>query len=267
MTKKKKATKINTPKEPRFQKLNSFFANRQTQTIMGLFFVVFSIFLFVAFASFLFSWQIDQSEVNQFTNRVSNVDNLLGKVGNSLSHFFIFKGFGIAVFIFPILLFLSGVYLLLQVSFKKLRKPWFWGVLGMVWFSILFGFFTDEGSLLSGIVGYELNIYLAQFLGEIGIVLLLTFTMLTYLAIRFKLNANHFGSLFRKKEKSTTIVDSPLVNKDKSIVKEFDSGKTSSEENKSDFELSVENLQPTISNYLGKMIHQKKKLQKRIIQR
>ncbi|OIQ38280.1 MAG: cell division protein FtsK [Bacteroidetes bacterium MedPE-SWsnd-G1] len=260
MAKKKKPTK---PKEkkPRFQKLKAFFANRQTQTILGLFFVVFAIFLFVAFASFLFSWQIDQSEITEFSNRTAKVENLLGKVGNSLSEFFMYKGFGIAAFILPILLFLTGFYLLIQVSFTKLRKPWGWGILGMIWFAILFGFFTSDASLLSGVVGYELNIYLEQFLGKTGILLLLIFTFLAYLAIRFKLNANHFARLFKTKERATdeTKDEEPAkVDDETPIVKDL-SEPTPSEkidkegqDKKSDFELSVENLQPTISNYLGK---------------
>lgn len=251
MAKKKKPTKPKE-KEPRFQKLKAFFANRQTQTIIGLFFVVFAIFLFVAFASFLFSWQIDQSEITEFSNRTAKVENLLGKVGHSLSEFFMFKGFGVAVFIVPILLFLTGFYLLLQISFSKLRKPWGWGLLGMIWFAILFGFFTKEASLLSGVVGYELNIYLEQFLGKTGILLVLIFMFLTYLAIRFKLNANHFTRIFKKKEK--TIEESIVSDEETTFVKDLSEPVVPEtiDTSKSDFELSVENLKPTISNYLGK---------------
>ena len=253
MAKKKKAIKTNTTKKPRFQKMKWFFSNRQTQTIFGMFFVLFAIFIFVAFASFLFSWEIDQSEISEFSNRTSNVDNLLGKIGNSLSEFFMRRGFGIAVFVFPILLFLTGIYVLLHIKLKKIRKSWGWGILGMIWFSISFGFITKEGSLLSGVVGYELNIYLKPFLGKIGILLLLAFTLFTYLAIRFKLNANHIISLFKKKENNT--LSDVIVEDETNIISNFSEPEIkeeTKEKNKTDFELSVDNLQPTISNYLGK---------------
>jgi len=258
MVKKKKATKTSTVKKPRFQKMKSFFSNRQTKTIIGLFFVLFAIFLFVAFISYLFNWKIDQSEITEFSNRTSNVNNLLGKIGNSLSEFFMYRGFGIAVFIFPILLFLTGIYILLQVRLNKLRKPWGWGILGMIWISILFGFVAKEGSLLSGVVGYELNNFLKPFLGNTGILLALIFTFLTYLAIRFKLNANHITSLFKKKEKEIVTNDLPIQKEDE-ITVDIESNKSEKIEiDKSEFELSVEDLKPTISNYLGKEDESKK---------
>ncbi|MBV1888130.1 MAG: DNA translocase FtsK [Urechidicola sp.] len=249
MAKKKKPTK---PKEkaPRLQKTKALLTNRQTQTIIGLFLTLFAIFLFVAFASFLFNWQIDQSETSEFFNKDARVKNLLGKTGHAISEFFIFKGFGISVFILPYLLFISGVYILFQVSLKKLRKSWGWGILGMTWFSMVFGFFSIDNSLLSGIVGYQLNNFLAPFLGRTGILLVLIFILLTYLAIRFKLNFGHLIGLFKHQEKTlsdngTSIEEEPLPEAPELNV-------TFVEKDTSEFELQVEDLQPTIKNYLGK---------------
>jgi S-DNA-T family DNA segregation ATPase FtsK/SpoIIIE len=250
MAKKKKTTQ-SKPKTPRFQKTKSFFGNKQTKTIFGLFFSIFGIFLLVAFTSFLFNWQVDQSELTEFADKKANVSNLLGKIGHYLSDVFIFKGFGIASFLIPVLLFVSGIYLLLQVSLKQVRKPWGWGILGLIWVSILFAFSTDNGSLLSGTIGYELNNYLQAFLGSTGVLLLLIFTLLSYLAIRFKLSAQHIAPLFKKKEKvqaEIEVKNSEINDAAETIIKKELSVETNG---KSDFELSVENLQPTIKNYLG----------------
>jgi S-DNA-T family DNA segregation ATPase FtsK/SpoIIIE len=250
MAKKKKTTQ-SKPKTPRFQKTKSFFGNKQTKTIFGLFFSIFGIFLLVAFTSFLFNWQVDQSELTEFSDKKANVSNLLGKIGHYLSDVFIFKGFGIASFLIPVLLFVSGMYLLLQVSLKQVRKPWGWGILGLIWVSILFAFSTDNGSLLSGTIGYELNNYLQAFLGSTGVLLLLIFTLLSYLAIRFKLSAQHIAPLFKEKEKvqaEIEVKNSEINDAAETIIKKELSFETNG---KSDFELSVENLQPTIKNYLG----------------
>lgn len=251
MAKKKKTTKT-TPKKPRFQKTKSFFENRQNQTVIGFFLVIFSIFLFAAFISFFFSWKADQSELSEIANRNVTVKNLLGKVGHSLSNLFIYKGFGVSSFIVPILLFFSGILILFQTSLKKIRKFWGWGLLGMIWFSVLFGFSSIKNSLLSGIVGYEINDYLGQFLGTTGIGLLLLFSLLAYLAIRFKLNAHHIASIFKKKEK---IVSDNLNTKITEETITTDTNKSDlnlESEKKSEFELSVEDLKPTIGNYMGK---------------
>jgi len=200
-----KKTKTKTPKKPRFQKINSFFGNRQTQTIVGLFITLFAIFLFTSFISYFFNWQQDQSQLTNFADKNTSVKNLLGKIGASISHFFIYNGFGISAIILPILLFFSGILIFLKGSLKRIRKSWGWGILGMIWFSIVFSFFIPENSLLSGVIGFELNSYLQQFLGKTGLFLGLLFLIVSYLIIRFKLTPEALKSRIVKKKTKTTI--------------------------------------------------------------
>ena len=62
----------------------------------------------------------------------------------------------------------------------------------------------DTSAILSGTIGYEVNDYLKQFFGSTGIIILLVFTLLAYLSIRFKLNVHHITSILKKKEKEET---------------------------------------------------------------
>jgi S-DNA-T family DNA segregation ATPase FtsK/SpoIIIE len=181
-----------TPKKPRFQKLKLFFANRQTQTIFGLFVMAFSIFLFISFISYLFNWQEDQSQLVKFTNKTVTVNNLLGKIGATLSHLFIYEGFGVVSIYFPVLLLLSGYAIFLKGTIKNVLKYWGWGILGIIWFSISLGFFAEKESILGGVVGFELNKYLQQFLGKTGLILSLLFLLISYLVIRFKITPDNF---------------------------------------------------------------------------
>ena len=85
--------------------------------ILGLFFLVMSVFCLIAFTSYLFTWQDDQSYVSPanggwhnlfktqqelMDNGVKNpvVSNWLGKFGALLSNQFIFEWFGVASFLF-----------------------------------------------------------------------------------------------------------------------------------------------------------------------
>ena len=162
MVKKKKSLSKSKSK-PRSGKIKSFFGSRQTQTIIGSFILLFAVFLFISFLSYLFSWQEDQSQLFDFEDKNITVKNLLGKTGASVSHFFIFEGFGIISIYLPILLFFSGLLIFLKGSLKRIRKTWGWGVLGIIWFSLFFGFFADKSPNLAGVIGFELNIYLQQF--------------------------------------------------------------------------------------------------------
>jgi len=241
------AKKIKTQKKPRFQSVKSFLNNRQTHTVFGLFLLLFSLFLAIAFLSFFFSWQEDQSILNQLTNRTVTSKNLLGKIGAKLSHFFIFEGFGIAAFIIPILLFVSGFYYLFNIKFRRIIKSWNRGLLIMLWVSISFGFATNK--LLSGIIGFETNEYLQTFLGKTGLSIVLAFLCFAYLIIRFKITPEGIINTFKskKKEKITTTeteITTPLDDTPIDMVFEEEEKNT-----KSEFEMSVKDLKPTISNF------------------
>jgi S-DNA-T family DNA segregation ATPase FtsK/SpoIIIE len=253
MAKKTKTTKSKTPKKPRFQGIKAFFNNRQTHTVFGLFLILFSIFLVIAFFSFFFSWQADQSTLSQFTDKTVQTKNLLGKIGANLSHFFIYRGFGAAAFIIPVLLLVSGFYWLFKIPFRRVVKTWNWGILVMLWFSISLGFVNDKYVILAGIIGVEINEYLQTFLGKTGLALILGFLFLTYIVIRFKVTPESVISKFRSKKSETDLPikeqkEEPI--EEEKIENEFVlEDKTKEVEEKSEFEMSVENLQPTISNH------------------
>ena len=110
MAKKSKKTAKNIKA---IQKPNSFVValkSRQTQIIIGSFFILFSVFLCVAFISFFFNWQEDQSILGELSNKSIASRNLLGKIGAALGDFFIYRGFGISAFVIPYLLCVFGFF-------------------------------------------------------------------------------------------------------------------------------------------------------------
>ena len=194
---KKRKKNIKKP----LQKKNAFFKNRQTQFVLSVFIMLVALLLLFAFISFFKTWQADQSILTEITNPKTNAKNLLGKIGASISNIFLFKGFGIGSFVLPILLFLSGLYILLQVSLKKTRKPWFFGILGMIWMSLFFGFIKLNNPLFAGTVGFELDKFLNSYIGKPGILALLFVSLLSYVVIRFGLTPENISNLFPKKNK------------------------------------------------------------------
>ncbi len=259
MAKKKTTVQKKQPRKSIFKRIGTFFSNKQNQTILGFFLLLFSIFLTVAFISFFFSWQEDQSTLTQFADRTVQTKNLLGKIGAKLSNFFVYKGFGLGAFLIPITLFLTGARILLQSNLKRIITSWNWGVLIMLWISTSLGFVEKENALLSGVIGFELNEYLQTFLGKTGLTILLLFFLIAYLIIRFSITPEAISEKVKsQKEKSKAIFneratvtqDDTTITEDSTIIEEtiseVEKPKT---DNKSDFELSVENLQPTISNY------------------
>jgi S-DNA-T family DNA segregation ATPase FtsK/SpoIIIE len=242
----KKTKKVSKPSV--FKQLSVFLKNRQTQTILGAFFVLFAAFLCIAFISFFFSWQDDQSILTEFSNKQIKAKNLLGKIGSKLSHVFIYNGFGLAAFILPFLIFLTGISFLLQTGIRSMVTKWNWGLFNMLWISIALGFVEKKYALLSGVVGFELNEYIRTFIGRTGLAIVLTFFLISYLVVRFKLTPEGISERFKRPEKeiANEVENSNKTEEPISVVTE-----EPIKEDKSEFELSVENLQPTINNHSG----------------
>lgn len=239
MAKAKKTSK--TKNKPRFKKPD-FTLNNQQKLVFGSFLVILGILLFTAFLSFIFTGKADQSAISEFTTRDVEAQNWLSKFGAWLSDVFIQRGFGIAAFIFSGLTFLSGIFVLMDLSKTKLRRHWFWGTLIVIWFSVLFGFFTSKNDILSGTVGFEINTFFQDYIGKIGTVLLLVFAFITYLAVRFKFTPQRIASLFNKaKAEIKDDLKEDFTPIDNSHSEEAEDIKSAFEVNK--------NVEPTIANH------------------
>ncbi|WP_417199721.1 DNA translocase FtsK [Bizionia sp.] len=235
----KKKTKATKATKPKF-KAPSFKLSNQQKLVFGSFLILSGLLLFIAFVSYFFTGQNDQSTLSEFGNKAIESQNWLNKTGAWVSDFFIHRGFGVASFIFAGLIFLSGVFVLTNGNRSKLRKHWFWGTLIVVWLSIIFGFFAEKWSSLGGTVGFEINTYLQIYLGKIGTILLLVFGLIFYLAIRFRLTFDNIKNAFKsvKKDinaniKDSQTVDDPMVPLDNDLSAE-------AEDIKSAFDLTVE---------------------------
>ena len=148
MPRNSKKNSSKTPKKP--NAVLTFFKSRRTQTVMGSFLILFSVFLLIAFISFFYTWQQDQSIIEQFANKLIVPENLLGKVGASLSYFFIYKGVGVASFCITYLVFITGLFFLFRTKLSALVIRWNWGILFLLWISISFGFVDKKYDLLAG---------------------------------------------------------------------------------------------------------------------
>ncbi|MFT4645719.1 MAG: S-DNA-T family DNA segregation ATPase FtsK/SpoIIIE, partial [Planctomycetota bacterium] len=240
----------------------AFLKAKQTQTILGFFLMLFSLFLCIAFISFLFNWQEDQSIVHKLSNRAVKSKNLLGKIGANLGHFFIYKGFGIAAFIISFQLASSGFSILLKRKLSKIIISWNWSLIAMSFISITFGFLNEEFALISGIIGFEVNQYLQDFIGKTGLTILLIFFFIAYIVLRYKVNFDVFIHKIKQKraarKAAALLFDSEKESTEGDNLQNTAAEKTSesivlSNENKekSAFEKSVVDLKPTISKHSG----------------
>ena len=223
MTQKNKKTTKNSLKQ---RKKTRFKLSKQQTIIWGVFLFLLGIALFLSIVSYFFNWQADQSLIGNLTSRDLSPQNWLNTFGANIGELFVYNGFGVPSIIVSLLITLTGVYYFFDFKKFKIAKYWFWGSLMMIWLSIFFGFFSTINPLFSGVIGFEINDVLQDYLGLIGTVLLLTFLLITYLVIRLKLTPEHLIHLLKTTKKDiksdfnpeTTVKDNfkeePLIPKE-----------------------------------------------------
>jgi DNA segregation ATPase FtsK/SpoIIIE, S-DNA-T family len=265
MAKKIKPTTPNDKADSKTVVKKTWGISKQHKIVLGCLLVLFSIALLVAFVSFFIYGHIDQSAVSELTNRKEVVQNWLGKFGAYLADLIIYRGFGIASFLFVRLFFLTGMYLVLDLSIKKLKSIWFWDLFVIIVLSVLFGFFATSVPELGGTIGYEMNLLIQDYIGKTGTLLVLIFGLVIYLIFKMQWSPEKVQSFFEstKKEIKEDILITPIqssndpsYNLEEFAVEEPKEEKEESEllDNihlktpSSQFEINKEALKPTISS-------------------
>ncbi|PQB06535.1 cell division protein FtsK [Polaribacter filamentus] len=253
MAKQKLSTNKTNAQKVEKTSIFSYIKSRHSKTLFSIFLILFSFFLCIAFISFFFNWQEDQSTLNYLTDKTVQSKNLLGKIGAHLSNFFIYEGFGLAAFIIPFQVFLTGFFTIVQKKFSRIIISWNWGLLTMVWISIAFGFLNENYALLSGVVGFEINNYLQTFIGKTGLTIILIFTLISYLAFRYKLSFDAFIEKMKQKrvQREADSLEEESLDKPSEKIKEESSSESIhlKKDKKSEFEVALENLKPTIEKH------------------
>lgn len=244
--------------EPKSETKKFWIFTKQHKIVLGSLMVLFSIALLLAFISFYIYGQADQSAVHQLINRNEVVKNWLGKFGAFLADLIVYQGFGLASFLFVKLFFLTGMFLILDISLKKLKNIWFWDLFVMIVLSVTFGFFATSLPELGGTIGYELNLFAQDYIGKTGTLLILAFSLILYLIFKIKVSPEKIKSFFEstKKEIKTDLatnastIDSSAYNLEEYAVEDVEdvSEDIHLKSVGSQFELNKEALKPTISN-------------------
>lgn len=157
--------------------------------ITGLLLLLFSLYLFVAFFSYLFTWDEDQSVVNGanfniiFDAANHKVENWLGILGAMVSHLFMFRWFGVSSFLIAFCSFLIGYRLLFKVSIMKLGRTLAYSLFFLIFISIatafVISFVKTDFYFLAGAYGIQMNEWFNQVVGRTGTAGLLAFAGLS----------------------------------------------------------------------------------------
>jgi S-DNA-T family DNA segregation ATPase FtsK/SpoIIIE len=177
----------------RWKQFIAFYKNEQTQKAIGLFILLISVYLFIAFVSYLTTWEIDQDKVlgsvaDLFSPDIK-VQNWLGKIGALTSYLIIYRTFGLASFILIPILFMIGIRKLYQrqlINVSAFNAKW---LFTMVWLSLVLAkTFPDQLHISGGCFGYFMNEQISNYFGNVGLIILYVFSMLLFLVLTINLS-------------------------------------------------------------------------------
>src|SRR5579863_3409241 len=165
--------------------------DERTHKITGAVFLLISIFLFIAFSSYLLTWREDQDKVFKgisilFPAQDIKVANLLGNLGAYISHLFFYKGFGIASYFICSFFFITGINWLLAKKYFSIRRNLRYVLIGLVYLSVTLAFICRHLSFpWGGAFGDLISDWMVRFLGKIGTACVLFAGAMAYVIWRF----------------------------------------------------------------------------------
>ena len=182
--------------------------DERTIKILGAVSLLVSLFLFVAFTSYLFTWQEDQDMVQLWRTQLFSLqdvkaNNLLGYIGAFVAYQMMFNGFGLAAYLFCTFFFVLGVNLFFTKPIFSLWRNVRYVLLGLLVLSTCFAFLTPNTPFSwGGALGEYCSGWLIKFVGRFGTSAILLIAGFSYIIWRFNpsFNVPNFDFLIPKKK-------------------------------------------------------------------
>jgi S-DNA-T family DNA segregation ATPase FtsK/SpoIIIE len=201
--------------------------DERTSKIMGSVSLLITLFLFVAFTSYLFTWQDDQDMVQLWRTHLFSindlkVNNLMGYIGAFVAYQMMFNGFGLAAYLFCTFFFVLGVNLFFTKPIFSLWRNGRYVILGLLVISTCLAFVTSGAQFSwGGALGEYSSSWLVKWVGGFGTGAILLVAGFSYFIWRFNpsFNVPNFDALLPKKKEPTYVGDD-IVDTDETAVKQ-----------------------------------------------
>ncbi len=208
---------------PRFERIQIFLRDERLHKVTGLFLILMSVIMLIAFSSFFFTWTNDHDKVSGswlelFSRPDLKVDNWLGKFGAVISHLLIEKWFGISAFIFVLTSFITGFKILFKVELLPIIKTLRYSFFAFFFVAASLGYLIGSNGkflFLAGAFGFEINRWMQSFLGSAGTGLILGFVALSFIVVVFNIAfkiPNFLNPALRAKKEVETALETAAEN-------------------------------------------------------
>ncbi len=179
-----------------------FLKDPRLKLAAGFFLIIAGLSMFFALLSYMFTGQADFSEVGSQQSMSSifeslkekEISNWLGLYGAVISHFFIFRWFGISSFFIPPLLFLVGFKIVFNKQLIRISSYTIFAIFSIFWLCLMLGYMVEinQGGLAWQILGGGFGLLLAQLsfgLFGWGTFLVLILTLFIFIIFYFNITS------------------------------------------------------------------------------
>jgi S-DNA-T family DNA segregation ATPase FtsK/SpoIIIE len=180
-------------KRKKKKKKKQFLIDGRFRRVLGILCLLMAFYFFIAFTSYLFTWKADQDKVLEFSWGLLiedlSVENWLGRLGAIVSNLFFFWGFGLASYTVIVILGIIGTHLIRLQKIRTLTPHIFPLILLMLYLSVSFEFIMGEDAFSwGGTFGQYISGWLTNFVGIVGVILLLFILPLTLIILIYNPN-------------------------------------------------------------------------------
>ncbi len=165
--------------------------DERTHKIAGTVCLLIAVLLFIAFTSYLFTWEDDQDKVFKDGARLllgteTKMANLMGTFGAFIAHFFIYKGFGVASYLLCTFFFIVGINFFFGQKVFSVTRNLKYLVVGLPLLSITAAVIMQGNSFAwGGAVGDMSRDYFYSTIGKVGTICTIAVAFLAYVIWRF----------------------------------------------------------------------------------
>ncbi len=156
-----------------------------------MFLIMLALLLFIALASYCFTWKNDQDFVFAkgseflFADDIK-VENMLGRLGAWLGHKLIYEGFGLAAFFLPLIPLVIGINFIFGKPIFGIFRNFRYVISGLIFFSVALAFiFPDTEFSYGGAVGELCSAWLTNLLGKMGAGIVIFVALASWFVWRF----------------------------------------------------------------------------------
>jgi len=187
---KSKASAKETLKSEKEEKIavKQLLKDERTHKIAGTIFLLIAFLLFIAFSSYLFTWDEDQDKFSYrmlLANDIK-VQNLLGTFGAFIAEIFIRHGFGIASYLICTFFFVMGVNFFFGKKVFSVRRNLKYLIIGLPLLSVTAAVIMKGSKFpFGGSAGDSSRDWLYHIIGKVGTLAILAVAILVYVIWRF----------------------------------------------------------------------------------